>query len=114
MQLNDDISSLARLYEAVMDYYKKHGNRHVSIFEDKVPGDEKYYVRFLLERKHVIEYAIVKDRNLYLSGVSLGIGPHYFGPADFWSFKDSERFTLEASTEGVKHNLALLDEFLGL
>jgi filamentous hemagglutinin len=43
----------------------------------------------------------------------VSIGPRYFSPADFWSYEASQRFTLEASTEGVIRNLRLLDEFLG-
>ena len=114
VRLNDDMMSFAQLYESVNGFYNAHENRHVSIFADQAPGSsERYYVRFLVDRKHVVEYAIVKDRNICLSGLSLGIGPHYFGPADFWSYKDSERFTLEASTEAIARNLALLDEFFG-
>lgn len=114
MQLNHDVSSFTLLYEAVISYYKKNGDRHISIFADKSPegGGGKFYIRFLLDRKHVVEYVILQDRGFSLSGLSLAIGPHYFGPADFWSYKDSERFTLEASTEGVQKNLELLDEFL--
>jgi hypothetical protein len=61
----------------------------------------------------VIRYGIVRDRGAWLGGVALGIGPHYFGPADFWSYEHAQRFTLEASTEGAIKNLILLDEFLG-
>lgn len=50
---------------------------------------------------------------MYVGGVQLAIGPHYFSPADFWSYEASQRFTLEASMEGVIKNLRLLDEFLG-
>ncbi|WP_211467975.1 hypothetical protein, partial [Collimonas silvisoli] len=79
MQLNNDASGFSLLYETVISYYQKNGNRHLSIFADKAPtDDEKFYVRFLLDRKHVVEYAIVKDRGFNLSGVSLGIGPAYF------------------------------------
>jgi hypothetical protein len=45
--------------------------------------------------------------------VSLAIGPHYFAPADFWSYENSKRFKIEASTEAIEHNLKLLDEFFG-
>lgn len=112
MQLKNDIASFRQLYEAVQKYYRVHGNRALTIFADKSPGDgEKYYIRFLVDRKHIVEYAIVEDRGFNLSGVSLAIGPHYFGPADFWSYENSERFTLEASAEAVERNLKLLDEF---
>jgi hypothetical protein len=33
------------------------------------------------------------------------------GKEDFWNCKNSKRFTLEASTEGIEHKLKLLDEF---
>ena len=114
MLLSDDISSFRLLYDAVQAYYRLHGDRALAIFDEKPPGDDdKYYIRFLVDRKHVVEYAIVKDRGFNLSGVSLAIGPHYFGAADFWSYKNSERFTLEASTGAIESNLKLLDEFWG-
>lgn len=114
VQLENDFPSFQKLYEVVYAYYKEHGDRHVSIFDDQRPGNEgKYFVRFLVDRRHVVEYAIVQDRGVCLSGVSLAIGPHYFGAADFWSYEASRRFKLDASTDAVVHNLALLDEFWG-
>jgi len=59
----------------------------------------------------VIRYSIGVDREVYVGAVELGIGPHYFGPAAFWSYDDMERFSMEATTEAVIHNLKLLDEF---
>lgn len=85
------------------------------IFEEEYPDkdiDSGYFVRYLLDAKHVIEYRITNDRNFFLSIVSLAIGPHYFSPADFCDYENSQRFSLEASTEAIVHNLNLLDEFL--
>jgi len=113
VQLKNDFDSFKLLYETIYSYYKKSGDRFVTIFADNPPSEDGYYVRFLVDRQRVIEYGVVQDRGSYLSGVSLAIGPHYFGPADFWSYEASERFKRDASTDAVVHNLALLDEFFG-
>lgn len=114
MQLNNDFDSFKILYEIINAYYKKAGNRFVTIFSDTPPSAENgYFVRFLVDRRHVVEYGIVQDRSCNLSSISLAIGPHYFGPADFWSYEASERFKMDASSDAVVHNLALLDEFFG-
>lgn len=114
--LRNDQPSFGLLFNTIGDYYEKNGDRTVYRFENVRPGNDieaNYFVRFLLEKKHVLEYRIVQDRGLFLSVASLAIGPHYFRPAEFWDYKNSERFTLEASTEGIEINLKLLDEFLG-
>ena len=87
----------------------------MATFHFQEPGDNGYCIRFLLERKHVIECGVLYEPRVkrYLSTLLLGIGPEYFGPANFWSYEQSERFTMEATTEGIVHNLGLLDEFLG-
>jgi hypothetical protein len=80
-----------------------------------LPGEDVekgYFIRFLLDAKYVVEYRIGRDRNFFLSIPSLAIGPHYFPPCDFWDYANSQRFTLEASTEAIVHNLKILDEFL--
>lgn len=115
MQLGNDFKSFQSLYESVNSFYGTYANRHWTIFEDLAPGQgDRYYVRFLADRTHVIEYAVATDRGLQLSGVSLAIGPRYFGPADFWSYENSKRFALEATTEAIEQNLRLLDEFFSL
>ena len=72
-----------------------------------------HYEHFLLDRKHVFRYGIGKDRRMMLGSLELGIGPHYFSAADFWDEANFKRFSMEASTEAIEHNLGLLDEFLG-
>lgn len=114
MQLGNDIGSLKALYEVIYEYYARYEGRFIEIFDDKSPDERgDYYVRFLLDRKHVVQYSIGPDRGVNLGALTLAIGPHYFRPADFWSYEASARFKIEASTDAVMHNLALLDEFLG-
>ena len=76
------------------------------------PGNSLEFC-FLIDRKHIAKYSIGIDRDTYLGVLLLAIGPHYFSASQFWSYENSQRFTLEASTEGVEKNLRLLDEFLG-
>ncbi len=114
MQLSDNIDGKNLLEATIIEYYKTHGPRTATIFlrtEDREWG--YFYAHWLLDRKHVIRYGVGVDRGVLMGGVELAIGPHYFGPADFWSYEASQRFTLEASTDGVERNLKLLDEFLG-
>jgi len=117
MLLKNDEKSFDLLFNTVGDYYEKNGNRTVYRFEKSKPItglEADYFVRFLLEKKYVIEYRITQDRGLFIAIPSLAIGPHYFSPGEFWDYKNAGRFTLEASTEGVEQNLKLLDEFLGM
>ena len=114
MQLKNDINSHNLLDETIFNYYQKNGNRHLSNFLHTEDSEcNAFDTYFLIDRKHVIRYGISQDREFWLAAVSLAIGPHYFGASDFWSYENSDRFTLEATTEGVEHNLKLLDEFLG-
>ncbi len=115
MQLKNEKASFDLLFNTVSAFYQKSGTRNIVIFEEKPPSedlDEGYFIRYLLDKTYVIEYRIANDRGYFLSILSLAIGPHYFPPGDFWDYKNSQRFNLEASTEAILHNLALLDEFL--
>jgi hypothetical protein len=114
VQLKNDLEGRNLLDDTIFDFYRKNGDRHVKIFLHST--DESWgwsFTHFLIDRKHVIRYGFGRDRERMVGGLELGIGPHYFGAADFWSYENLQRFTIEASTEGVEHNLALLDEFLG-
>lgn len=114
MQLKNEINSLDPLYNTVAEYYSDRGRRCL-IFDAVLPGesvDSGFYIRFLLDRKHVLEYRMERERGFFLSVVSLAIGPHYFTPGDFWDYENSQRFNLDASTEAIEQNLKLLDEFL--
>lgn len=112
MQLSNDIESRNLLETTILNFYKKNGGRSIVNFLRSENKDWGFlYSHFLVNRIYVIRYGIGSDRGICVGGLELAIGPHYFGPADFWSYTDSERFTLEASTEAVERNLKLLDEF---
>lgn len=114
MQLKNDLSSCNLLDETIRDYYKKNGNREARNFLYTKDDEWGWYcTHFLIAKKHVIRCGIGRDRGVWVGGVELAIGPHYFDPSAFWSFQDAERFTIESSTEGVVKNLILLDEFWG-
>ena len=114
MQLKNDLDGRVLLDSTICDFYKENGNRIARRFlhsEDKQWNC--LYSHFLIDRKHVIRYGIAEDRGFWSGSIELGIGPHYFGVSAFWSYEDAERFTMESTTEGIKKNLTLLDEFLG-
>jgi hypothetical protein len=117
VQLKNDVEGMNSLRELIENFYKKNGNRVVSIFlqsrNEEWNSDSHSY---LLDRKHVIRYSIGPDDKglgIYLGGVALGIGPHYFSPADFWSYKNFERFRMSTEPFDIEINLRLIDEFLG-
>jgi hypothetical protein len=113
MLLSADLEGRNLLDDTIHNYYHKNGNRHVRNFLHTKNNDSDWcFTHFIVDRKYVIRYGFGKDREFMVGGVELGIGPHYFGAADYWSYENSQRFTIEASTEGVERNLALLDEFL--
>jgi hypothetical protein len=114
MRLSNDFDGYKNLHLTICDYYKKNGDRHIAFFSNKTPGDGgECYIRFLMDRKHVVQCSILTDRGVNLTATLLAIGPHYFGPADFWSYENSRRFKIDASSESVIHNLRLMDEFFG-
>lgn len=114
MQLSIDIEGKNLLDEVIQHYYKKIGNRTARNFLHAEESAQKwFFTYFLIDRKHVIRYGFGRDRGLLMGGLELAIGPHYFGPAAFWCYENSTRFSIEASTESVIKNLTLLDEFLG-
>jgi hypothetical protein len=114
MQISNDFDGYKTLHLTICDYYKKNGSRNLAFFANKTPdGDGECYIRFLMDRKHVIQCSILTDRGINLTAVLLAIGPHYFTATDFWSYENSRRFKIDASTESVIHNLRLMDEFLG-
>ena len=109
MLLENNFEGFQALYREVGNYYEK---RHCSIYECQAFNDGDHcFVRFLVDRFHVVQYSFRYDRGFLLSGVGLAIGPHFFGPADFWSYDNMRRFALEASTEAIRKNLELLDEY---
>lgn len=114
VQLRNDLKSQNHLGEIIIDFYKKQGDRAINIFSHTKDVEWDWsYTHFLVDRKHVLRYGHGQDRGAWMGGIELGIGPHYFGPAIFWSFANSERFSVQAETEGVIRNLSLLDEFFG-
>lgn len=113
-RIRNNAEGLASLCNEIESYYKKNGDRFVYIFDTKLPGeDADIYVRFLMDKQHVIEYSINEDRRMMLGGALLAIGPQYFSPAFFWSFEDGERFRIDTYPDDIEHNLRLMDEFLG-
>jgi hypothetical protein len=114
MQLKIDNDGRNLLDDTIRHYYKIDANREAKNFlHSKDDEWGWFYTHYLLDKKVVIRYGIGEDRGMCVGGIQLAIGPHYFSPADFWSYENSTRFTIEASTEGVLKNLRLLDEFLG-
>lgn len=113
MLLRNDEQGWNELNATINNYFTKK-NRQVFVFSSPSPkcGNSLEFC-FLIDRKHIVKYCIGIDRDTYLGVLLFAIGPHYFSSAQFWSYENSQRFTLEASTEGVEKNLRLLDEFLG-
>ncbi|WP_284306498.1 hypothetical protein [Hydrogenophaga electricum] len=112
--LSSDEAGLLLLIQTVNSYYKTQSNRVFHIFENNFSSNpvEGYGLKFLLDRRHVIEYKVFEDRRLLLGVVTLAIGPCYFLPEQFSDPEISSKFTLEPTVSGVIKNLVSLDEFL--
>ena len=113
MQLKIDEESWFALDRIINAYYEKQARHFASFRSGSSRTSDSLEFCFLIDRKHVVKYIIGSDRGMLLGILFLGIGPAYFGPADFWSYEDSQRFRLGINIEDINHNLGLLDEFLG-
>lgn len=112
--IDNNLEGRALLDRTIEKFYQENGNRTARRFLHTKNEEWGWlYSNFLVDRKHVIRYGHGKDRGLLVGGVELAIGPHYFGPAAFWSYENSLRFSSEANVQNVMRNLALLDDFLG-
>lgn len=111
MRLRNDEATWNKLREVISDHYDKQG-RPLTFFSPDFSAEDSVEVAFLIDRKHVAKYLIGVDRGIFTGALLLAIGPHYFRPSQFWSYEDSKRFSIDATTEAVEHNLSLLDEFL--
>lgn len=117
MLLKNDENNFSEPFNTFTAFYADTVAPKFLIFENQLPSEDSgagYFVRYLLDRRHVFEYRVERDRGYFLSTLSLAISPHYFPSEDFWSYDNSQRFKLEASTEAIVHNLKLLDEFLAI
>lgn len=83
MLLKNDKESRVHLDGLVDDYYssKKRAVRNFLHSEDQRWGT--FYSHYLVDRKYVMRCSIGQDRGIYLIGVQLAIGPHYFPPSEF-------------------------------
>lgn len=111
MQPNDYALVRNSVQVAVLDYYENL-QREVKYFRES-RNDEwgGGYLHFLIEKRNVIRYGFGFDRDVWVGGVEIGIGPEYFGPAYFWSYEKSTSFLSSVDAGSVFHNLSLLDEF---
>jgi hypothetical protein len=111
MQLKNDTEGQSILKETVRDYYENNGARRVLNFLDTEDA-EFFYAHFLIESRNVIRYSLGMDRRVWLGGVSLAIGPHYFPLRSLLNEKDADRLMIEASVQAIQNNLAILDIIL--
>jgi hypothetical protein len=114
MQLNNDLDSFSLLITTISSYYHTRRRPLQVFFYQQPEGQDRYCIRFLIDRKHVVEYGIEYEPKVRgnIGELRLGIGPEYFSPIAFWSEAQSRRFSLAATTDAICNNLALLDEFL--
>lgn len=116
MQLRIDYDGMNELRGIILDFYEKNGNRAVSIFQEEVESSlGKMAIYYLLDKKHVLQYSVGLDDKGWgttTSMIMLGIGPHYFSPAAFWSYENFRRFKITAEPFDIRINLRLMDEFL--
>jgi hypothetical protein len=103
VQLKNDASSSLELNECVNAYFEKQ-NRSCKFLPPKISSEGEWYaLRFLIDRKHVIEYSIPID----------GVGPCFVFPIDLMNEEQAKdfNFSMDSTTEAVEHNLVLLDKY---
>lgn len=111
MQLNEFTNIKNDLQKSILTFYKNLGRDAICFRESKNVDWNGAYLHFLVDKRRVIRYGFTNDREVWVGGVEMGIGPEYFSPAFFWSYEDSTRFSRDLDTQSVFHNLSLLDEF---
>lgn len=111
MRPNNYLEIRNDLQNTVARYYKMLNREARYFLETENKEWDWTYLHFLVDKRHVIRYGFGVDRDVLLGGVEIGIGPHYFGAAAFWSYENSTRFINSVDTDAVFHNLRLLDEF---
>ncbi|MGD1324829.1 hypothetical protein ACNHE5_07860 [Pandoraea pnomenusa] len=112
MQLKNDAESLDLVDQCVIDYYRSKGRYVKNFLRSRNDEWGTLYSHYLVDRKTVVRVSLGQDRGIFLTGIQIGIGPHYFSPSEFWSFEDADRFRMEASVESVLVNLSALDDFI--
>lgn len=111
MRTNNDIATYNLVHDSVYDYYNLSNRFVANILETHSENLETTFLHYLVDRVHVIRCGFGIDRNMLIGGVDIGIGPVYVDAADFWSYEDSERFSMDVTQDAIWHNLRLLDEF---
>lgn len=110
MQLKNDAEGREVLKDTIFSYFKE-TNRSATNFLD-TEDEDFFYAHFLVAKRYVIRYSLGMDRRIWLGGVSLAIGPHYFSLRSLLNAKQANKLLIEASTAAINNNLTLLDEFL--
>jgi hypothetical protein len=113
VQLKNDASSSLELNECVNAYFEKQ-NRSCKFLPPKISSEGEWYaLRFLIDRKHVIEYSIPIDRRNYFATLLVGVGPCFVFPIDLMNEEQAKdfNFSMDSTTEAVEHNLVLLDKY---
>ena len=115
MRLESEIIDAHQLDGAIGKYYREK-SRFVEIFDVHLSENDAnmFFVKFLLDRKHVIQYIISKDRGVWGASILLAIGPAYFRPAQFWSYDAMKMFSMETTVTALRKNLDAMDVFFGL
>jgi hypothetical protein len=79
---------------------------------DGTSYDDEYHRDFFIDRKYFIRYSIPIDTRNFYAMVSLAIGPNYVPLKWLVSDETQSKLSMESTTEGVVHNLIMLDEYL--
>lgn len=112
MSLKNDQVGRLKMNDVVEAYYsaQKRFVRNFLHSENEEWGSLSSH--YLIDRRHVLKLTIGSDRGTILFALELGIGPHYFSPANFWSYEKSKLFRMDFSEEAIIQNLILFDTFL--
>lgn len=108
---NENLTQIQEFYRVLQNFYGSAAGRLELC--GHFPNDyDGFSIQFLVNRKYLFEYSVMRERGGVHGGIGMAIGPRFFSPHVFWSHENGERFSLEIEQADIKRNLALLDEFI--
>jgi len=120
MELKNNQESHEALIHRVAEYYRARSESYLPIGSKKVTTsvidgktyEDGYTQEFFVKRKYFIVISIPIDTRNFFASLSLGVGPGYAPLRWLVTEENQSKISMESTTEGVKKNLALLDEYL--
>jgi hypothetical protein len=110
MKIENDENGSFLLVETIEAYYRLQGRECRSLGRE-VHENESIFLQFIIDKKHIIGYALAIDTRNYYTAPSIGIGPCFVDPWYLMGFEFGQGFSMANTSEAVEQNLKLLDQY---